>query len=399
MPHEIRLPRLGWSMEEGTFVGWLKLPGADVTVGEPLFELEGEKATQEIESLDAGELYIPPDAPKPGSTIPVGALLGYLLAPGEPLPSGDAPKWVAPTQDIVESAPEIHLAVESAAPTGTTPVASPRAKHVANELGVDWTELSGTGRDGRIREADVRAAMPTVVPAISGDRVLLTPRRKAIAERLRTSVHRTIPVTLTTGANAAGIVGLRDQFKATKAALVPAFTDIVACLVAKVLARHPQLAVRWDPQQSTLIAVPEEQYHIGIAVDTPDGLLVPIVRNVARTALLQIAKDSKSLIERARHGKLSIAEMQAGVLTISNLGSYGIDGFTPIINYPEIAVLGLGAVRREAVVSDDDRIVPGLRMTLSLTFDHAAIDGAPAAAFLQDIAAAIENAAAILLGA
>lgn len=400
MSHEIRLPRLGWSMEEGTFVGWLKLPGADVAVGEPLFELEGEKATQEIESVDAGELYIPPDAPKPGSTIAVGTLLGYLLAEGEPLPSGDAPKVMPPSRDIVEPAPTVTpvvMAPESLPPQET--VASPRARRVAQELGVDWTALSGTGREGRVREADVRAAAPAVPSTVTGDRVLMTPRRKAIAERLRTSVERTIPVTLTTVADVTGLVALRDQFKVAKSPVVPAFTDIIACLVAKVLPRHPKMAVRWNPTQSTLIAVPADQYHIGIAVDTPDGLLVPIVRHVGSTPLLQVAATSKALIERARTGRVSIAEMQAGVLTLSNLGSYGIDGFTPIINYPEIAVLGLGAVRREAVVTDDDRIVPGLRMTLSLTFDHAAIDGAPAAAFLRDIAAAIQTAAAMLLGA
>lgn len=389
-------------MEEGTFVGWLKMPGADVSVGEPLFELEGEKATQEIESLDAGELYIPPDAPKPGSTIPVGTLLGYLLAKGEPLPSGDAPKVIVPSQDIIEPAPAMTsttMATDAPIATTTASVASPRAKRVAQELGVDWQTLKGTGKDGRVRETDVRAASTVAVPTAVGLPVGITARRKAIAERLRTSVERTIPVTLTTEADAAGIVTLREQFKAAKSAVIPAFTDIMACLIAKVLPRHPQIAVRWDSARSTLVAVPADQYHIGIAVDTPDGLLVPLVRDVGRTPLLKIATESKGLIERARHGRLTIAEMQSGVLTISNLGSYGINGFTPIINYPEIAILGLGAVRREAVVTDDDRIVPGLRMTLSLTFDHAAIDGAPAAAFLKDVAHAVKNAAAILLGA
>jgi len=389
-------------MEEGTFVGWLKLPGADVSVGEPLFELEGEKATQEIEAVDSGELYIPPDAPKPGSTIAVGTLLGYLLAKGEPLPSGDAPKVILPNQDIIEPAPSVTsttMATDAPIATATAPTASPRARRVAQELAVNWQALTGTGREGRIREADVRAALPAESGTQTGDRVVMTPRRKAIAERLRTSVERTIPVTLTTVADVTGLVALREQFKAAKSAVVPAFTDIMACLVVKVLSRHPQMAVRWDPAQSTLIVVPADQYHIGIAVDTPEGLLVPIVRHVGSLPLLKVAAEAKALIDRARAGRLSITEMQAGVLTLSNLGSYGIDGFTPIINYPEIAVLGMGAVRREAVVTDDDRIVPGLRMTLSLTFDHAAVDGAPAAAFLKDVAHAVKNAAAILLGA
>ncbi|HUQ70775.1 MAG TPA: dihydrolipoamide acetyltransferase family protein [Planctomycetaceae bacterium] len=394
MPHEIRIPRLGWSMEEGTFVGWLKPPGADVAVGEPLFELEGEKALQEIESVDAGTLYVPPDAPSPGSTIHVGALLGYLLAPGEAIPSASSPA-VAPPEVVTErTLVSPGLASSPTAGPSDHPIATPRAKRVAAELGVDWNTLSGTGRDGRIRESDVRADAPAV------DRSTVKPlsaRRKAIADRLRLSRERTIPVTLTTVADATSLVALRDQFKSAQALVVPAYTDLVACLAARVLKRHPAMAVRWQSDYQSLIPISGDQFHIGIAVDTADGLLVPIVRDVLRKPLLQVAQESKTLVDRARTSRLTTAEMQEGVLTITNLGAYGIDAFTPIINAPEIAVLGLGAIRREPVVLPDDRIVPRQRMTLSLTFDHAAVDGAPAAAFLKDIAGAIENAAAHLL--
>ncbi|MDZ4686901.1 MAG: dihydrolipoamide acetyltransferase family protein [Planctomycetaceae bacterium] len=396
MPHEIRIPRLGWSMEEGTFVGWLKPPGAEVATGEPLFELEGEKALQEVESVNAGKLYVPLDAPQPGSTIPVGALLGYLLAPDEPIPSASSSTMLAPT----ELRPDVEIA--RAAPARSSPlspsdqpIATPRAKRVAAELGIDWTTLAGTGRDGRIREADVRADVPA---ADRSHAVPLSPRRKAIADRLRLSRERSIPVTLTTIADATSLVALREQFKTAQAQLVPAYTDLVACLVARVLKRHPAMAVRWQSDHQSLNPVADDQFHVGIAVDTPDGLLVPIVRDVLRKPLLQVAQESKTLIDRARTGRLTAAEMQDGVLTITNLGAYGIDAFTPIINDPEIAVLGLGAIRREAIVLPDDRIVPRQRITLSLTFDHAAVDGAPAAAFLKDIAAALENAAAHLLG-
>ena len=169
MPHEIRIPRLGWSMEEGTFVGWLKPPGAEVATGEPLFELEGEKALQEVESVNAGKLYVPLDAPQPGSTIPVGALLGYLLAPDEPIPSASSSTMLAPT----ELRPDVEIA--RAAPARSSPlspsdqpIATPRAKRVAAELGIDWTTLAGTGRDGRIREADVRADVRGATPRPTG---------------------------------------------------------------------------------------------------------------------------------------------------------------------------------------------------------------------------------------
>ena len=432
--HEIRIPRLGWSMEEGTFVGWRKQPGDHVAVGETLFELEGEKALQEIEAVDAGILYLPSDSPRPGSVVPVGTRLGYLLAPGEAPPGSALAVTPPPTQSREVSPPEsppaagpsvrrlarelgVNLSsvtgtgkagritkedvtahVSPAIPTTTTcVVATPRAKRIARELQVDWTRLSGTGRDGRIREADVRAAAQqprtSSLPSIP-----LSPRRKAIAERLRYSQQQTIPVTLTTTLNATHLVSLREQFKSQGAALVPAYTDIVACLVAGVLKKHPRMAIRWNPENRALITIPIEEFHLGIAVDTPDGLLVPVVRDVLGKSLMAVTRESKALIEKARSGRLTGNDVGDSVITITNLGAYGIEGFTPIINYPEIAILGLGAIRREAVVLSDDRIVPQDRLTLSLTFDHAAVDGAPAAAFLRDVVAAIETPAAHLLG-
>lgn len=459
MPHEIRIPRLGWSMEEGTFVGWLKQPGDDVAVGDPLFELEGEKALQEIESVDAGKLYLSPDAPQPGTVVPVGSLLGYLLQPGEPIPGAAsqpiAPS-VAPARAAAESAssnappppagPAVRrlareLAVNLTEVSGTgksgritpddvverarsrrdvrtagspaahqnadsphsNPIASPRARRIAAELGVDWTTLRGTGRAGRIREMDVRAAGNTsrrsTASAGSPPRIAaMTPRRKAIADHLRTSRERTIPVTLTATADATNLVALREQFKSTSAPIVPTYADIVTGLVARVLKRHPLLAARWGDDAQSLVPIAADEFHMGIAVDTPDGLLVPVIRDVARQSLLNVARESKTLIDRARSGRLTAGEMQGGALTITNLGAYGIDAFTPVINYPELSILGLGTIRREPVVVADDRIVPRDRITLSLTFDHAAVDGAPAAAFLQDIVAAIDNPAAHLLG-
>ncbi len=403
--HEIRIPRLGWSMEEGVFVGWLKKSGDAVAVGDPLFELEGEKAAQEIESVDAGVLHIVPNGPSSGDEVKVGALLGYLLAPGEVAPSGDGEQPVVSTSTPKAAACVANPTDASVAVCAESgPVSTPRARRVAAEVGVDWTTLQGTGRDGRIREADVRAAAAEQGGAAttSGRSTVLglSPRRKAIADRLRVSRERTIPVTLTSSCNANNLVALREQFKVTKSPLVPALTDIVAYLVAHVLKQHPQLSARWqdDGSSRSLVAVSADQIAVGIAVDTPDGLLVPVVAGVARKSLLDVTAETKSLIEKARSGRLTAAEMQGAVISISNLGAYGIDGFTPVINYPEIAILGLGAVRREAVVLADDRVVAQSRMTLSLTFDHVALDGAPAAAFLQAVVSAIENPAAILLG-
>jgi pyruvate dehydrogenase E2 component (dihydrolipoamide acetyltransferase) len=456
MAHAIRVPRLGWSMEEGILVRWLKQPGEQVAVGEPLYELEGEKALQEIGSLDAGILYLPADAPAPGTTVLVGALLGYLLAPGEAPPVAGAgnddkhdnaaataptPKTEKPPKPNImpaagpaarRMARKLGKAAEAAdsaavksvssgrtvavpatngssqakklqpAAHTTTAVASPRARRVAAELGVDWTTLAGTGRDGRIREMDVRDAAASgatpPAPQVQAGENVLTPRRKAIAQRLRQSRDATVPVTLTTTADVTNLVALRAQFKAAAAGVTPAYTDLVASLVARVLRRHPRLAVRWSNDQSQLFSVSEDELHVGIAVDTPDGLLVPVVRDILRKSLVAIAEESRELADKARAGRLTAGEMQAAVITVSNLGAYGIDAFTPVINFPEITILGLGAVRREPVVIEKDQIVIRERMVLSLTFDHAAVDGAPAAAFLADIAAALANPAAHLLG-
>jgi pyruvate dehydrogenase E2 component (dihydrolipoamide acetyltransferase) len=401
MSHEIRVPRLGWSMEEGTFVGWLKKPGEMVRAGEPLFELEGEKATQAIEAVDAGVLHVPANAPTPGAAVAVGALLGHLLEAGEsapvvrvtpsapvaetPHPAGVAVSSVAELVRVPNSPRSLTTsATVAAAPdkqtAGIRTVASPRARRVAQELGIDWTGLQGSGRGGRIREADVRkSARPAAASS----------RRRVIAERLRISRERTVPVTLTTTFDATGLVALREKCKSPEAGVVPTYTDIVACVVARVLPRHPHIAARRDNDVAGSTDAAPGRIDIAIAVHTPDGLVAPVLRGVGSRPLLELAEQARTLVERARAGKLAAAEMRGGAFTITNLGAYGIEAFTPVINYPDLAILGLGAIRREPAVLPDGSIGPGQRMTLSLTFDHAVLDGVPAAEFLREVAAAL----------
>lgn len=467
MAHEIRVPRLGWSMEVGTFLGWRKQDGERVVAGEPLFELEGEKAAQEIEAIDSGVLRIPPDAPEVGREMPVGALLGYLMDADEPLPwqsgpaaqptpsvmpqpaSSAAPSVVSPERpdrtpptspavrhrarqlgvaipDIVGSgrrgrvtradleafveAARMDAAVVSAAnqpaaapsPSSASArrVATPRARRIARELRVDWTSLTGSGRQGRVREADVRRAAaqtPIALPlgGADADRIPLSKRRRVIAQRMVASHQSTAPVTLTTRADAANLVNTREQFKGA-AEIVPTYNDLITKLVGGVLKEQRQLAAYWDHEQLLLPAL--DQIHIGLAVDTDAGLLVPVLRNVTTMSLAELARTSLRLVERARAGQLTQTELQGAVFTVTNLGSYGIDAFTPMINLPESAILGVGAIRREPVVRDDDSLGVGWRLTLSLTFDHRVIDGAPAARFLASVRAAIESPVPHLLG-
>ena len=265
---------------------------------------------------------------------------------------------------------------------------SPRARRIANELGIDWTRLTGSGAGGRIRERDVRAAADSATRRET--RLPISKRRRAIAERLAVSRQQTVPVTLTTRADATNLVNLREQFLSVgAAAVIPSYQDIIIKLVAEVLTRHPLLAGRLD--DDAIVLPGNDEIHIGMAVDTEDGLLVPVIHDVGRLSLIQVADYTRQLIHRARGGKLSAADLQGSVFTITNLGAFGIDAFTPTINYPEAAILGLGAIRRESVVLDDGQIVARYQLTLSLTFDHRIVDGAPAARFLQDLVSAFAS--------
>jgi pyruvate dehydrogenase E2 component (dihydrolipoamide acetyltransferase) len=170
---------------------------------------------------------------------------------------------------------------------------------------------------------------------------------------------------------------------------IPSYQDFIVKLVAGALQRHPLLAACWE--EDAIVVPAADSIHIRIAVDAEAGLLAPVIRNVAALSIGEIAEASRQLIERSQSGRISAAELEGGVFTISNLGAFGIDAFTPIINLPEVAILGLGAIRREPVVADDGQIVAIHQITLSLTFDHRVVDGAPAAKFLQDVASAIAN--------
>jgi pyruvate dehydrogenase E2 component (dihydrolipoamide acetyltransferase) len=457
MPHAITVPRLGWSMEEGTFGEWLKQDGDSVERGEPLFVLEGEKSAQDVESLESGILRIPPAGPQPGETVKVGQILAYLVEAGERAPfetdSARMPPIAAPIAAAERSLPPASDArslpaagpatrrlarnlqvdlqrvrgsgpggkvtpddVRAAVPlapeaTRQRPAISPRARRVARELGIDWSTLRGTGRTGRIRERDVRAAAgpraaaldhgPPGVPAASSDSAAfpatilpISKIRRAIAARMSAGVHEAAPVTLTTKCDATNLVNLRQQFRhaAADGNAVPGYNDLILKLVAAALPRHAELTRQWHEQG---IRVPRGM-HLALAVDTEAGLLAPVLRDVDRLTLRQIASRTRQLIEAARSGRLAESDLCGGVFTITNLGHFGIDAFTPILNLPQSAILGVGRIAREPAVVNDV-VVPRDQMTLSLTFDHRVVDGAPAARFLQTLTGAIEAPGAWLV--
>lgn len=462
MATEIVMPRLGWTMEEGTLVEWIKQDGDAVKVGDILFTVESDKALNEVEAFEDGILRIPPDSPALGSVIPVGGLLAYLVQPGDVLPFEKSPAV------SVESSPQPLPAAPFSAPSQlavaapkangyTVPTISPRARRIAHELGVDWTTLQGSGRTGRIVERDVRAALqqqpatplttsvsqPVEISPVarraaqelgvdvaalgeqmpgkritredveraaasrsavsvtsSGDIHIPVSRiRRITAERMSASAHTTAPVTLTTEVDATELVKLRQQLKGDTSAVsrpVPSYNDLLAKLCAVALAEHPTLNTRFEGDEIVMSA----GAHIGLAVDTERGLLVPVVRDVQSKNLRQIAAESAALIENARAGTLKTDAMQGSTFTITNLGMYEIDAFTPIINLPECAILGVGRIVPKVVVIDAENEQTAIRhmLFLSLTFDHRLADGAPAARFLQRIKQFIEQPYLWLVG-
>jgi pyruvate dehydrogenase E2 component (dihydrolipoamide acetyltransferase) len=412
----ITVPRLGWSMEEGTFVGWLKQDGDRVAPGDRLFALESEKATEEVEALDGGILRLGPESPKPGEAVKVGQVLGYLVAEGEAVPALPGATQARSASEGTQSpfagasglsgadtslkrqrrmTPSLAGASGLCADAGTAPepapAASPRARRLAAELGLDWRGLRGSGRNGRIRERDVRAAAGRA----GGRLIPHTATRRTIAARMVAGMTQAASVTLTTRADATNLVNLRGQFKAAAAApdaAVPGYTDFLVKLAAVALRRHPLLQAQWRDDG---LFVPDH-IAIAIAVDTDAGLLVPVIRDADRLTLREVAARSRDLIARAPDGRLSAAEMRDATFTITNLGGLGVDVFTPILHLPQCAVLGVGRIAREPAVVGD-RIVPQDQVTLSLTFDHRVVDGAPAARFLDTLRGCLEQPAPWLM--
>jgi pyruvate dehydrogenase E2 component (dihydrolipoamide acetyltransferase) len=404
-------------MEEAAFVEWIKKDGDTVKTGEPLFAVETDKAVQEIESLDAGILRLTANSPKKDDKVRVGDVLGYLVAPGEAPPTGKAAAPQAKAEVHAQPiGPQVGTAVpavrgrlgEASLPKAVTarPV-SPRAARRAMQEGVDLRAVQGTGKDGRVRESDVVAAkqgksapaaavsapVTSIVPAvppIPGRDEKVTTLRRTIADRMHHSKTITAPVTLTTRVDADALGALREGLKAKAGGKsVPAYGDIIMREVAQALLEHPALNARWEDDH---IRFPDS-VNIGFAVDTEAGLVVPVVRDAPKHALPELADLTRDLAERAKARRLSVEEMSGGTFTITNLGMAGIDGFTPIINWPECAVLGVGRITKEPVVQGE-QIVIGERLWLSLTFDHRLVDGAPAARFLEAVKGRIEKVSA-----
>ncbi len=400
MAIEIFMPKLGWTMEEGVLDEWVKQDGEEVQAGDIIFVVESDKALQEIEAFDSGILRILPDAPPLGSTVKIGELLAYLVEPGEAPPfelnePDDEPAKAASAQSAESPAPTSQAVYPKARRLSRSggPKASPRAKRIAADLNIDWTTLTGSGSGGRIVERDVRAAAESPAArreiAPEDNRSTMRRVRRVTRDRMAESSRTTAPVTLTSEVDATELVQLRRKLKADDADIVPKFTDLLATLIARALHEHPALNASIDGDDVILRGA----INIAVAVDTEHGLFAPVIHNGDKLSLLELTSASAELVTLARQGKLKPEQLQGATFTITNLGMYDIDAFTPIISLPQAAVLGIGRIVARQVVIDAEAERTAIRymVTLSLTFDHRLVDGAPAAQFLQRVRQYVET--------
>lgn len=397
MAEAVLMPKLGMTMDKGTILRWLKKEGEPVQAGEPLLEVMTDKINIEVESEISGTLlkvYYPEEV-----EVPVNRVIAYIGEAGEAVPET--------TPDGEEAAPPPAESPDEGAPSAVREKvrATPSARKRARELGVPLERVPGTGPRGRVHRADVEsyaAAMEekkasplppgkkeSTVEEQPAQRIQMTGMRRAVARRMSESASNAPHVTLFSEVDMGEAVRLRelllpDVEKETGFRL--SYTELIMKAAAVALARHPWLNASLQEEAIVL----HRAVHIGMAVDVPDGLVVPVVRHVERKGLSELVRECKTLADLARRGALSPDQIQGGTFTISNLGMYDVDGFTPIINPPESAILGVGRIV-EKPVGDDGEIVLRPMMRLSLSFDHRIIDGAPAAAFLTDLKGILEQ--------
>ena len=382
---EVILPKMGLVMTEGRIQKWLRHEGDFVRAGEALFEVATDKAVVEVAARGDGVLrrILVPE----GTVVPVGRVVAFLAAPEEALPEMPAvtaaPPAVAP--------PPVAPPPQPAAVAGEGVRASPLARRLAAERGLDLAQVPGSGPGGRITAEDVErylASLAAAAPALPAEprpfrREPLTAIQSITAQRV-TEVQRVPTATLIVEVDASALAEVKQRLAA--AALEVTYTDLLLKAVALALQQHPLLNASFDGDAVKLFQV----INVGLAVAVPNGLVVPSLPAADRQSLAEIAALRRDLVERARAGKLTPDELTRGTFSITNLGSYGVDHFAPILNPPEAAILGVGQVAERAVVRDG-QVVPRLTLHLSLTFDHRVQDGAPAAQFLQTLRRLLEH--------
>ncbi|TML13244.1 MAG: 2-oxo acid dehydrogenase subunit E2 [Actinobacteria bacterium] len=399
MATDVSLPRLGQGMEAGTIVRWLKSEGDTVEKGEPLYELDTDKVTQEVEADSSGVLL--KILAGEGEEIEVGKRIAVIGEEGEEVEE-EAPVEVdqdaqeegspAPAREEErergrEAAKEEERAASETARADGRIKASPLARRIARERGIELASLTGTGPEGRIVAEDVERAATAPAHATVGaapleaEIVPLTSLRKTIARRL-TEAWQAPAFQISMSADMTRAQELRERLRDQGVTV----TDVLTKLSAIALLRHREVNAQFADDELRIFP----SAHIGLAVATERGLIVPVQRDVERKSLVQIASERKEIVHRTREGKLSQEDLEGGTFTISNLGMYGVEIFTAVLNPPQAAILAVGAIEERPVVEHGDFVARPL-IAMTLTCDHRAVDGAKAAEFLRELKMLLEE--------
>src|SRR4051812_16206242 len=396
MPTEVKLPRLGQGMESGTIVKWLKSEGDAVEKGEALYELDTDKVTQEVEAEASGVLI---KISVSEGEVPVGETIAFIGKEGEEAPASaekpaEAPKREPEREEGRQAAAEeakVQPEPSSARATNGRIKASPLARRIARERGVELSSLRGTGPDGRIVAEDVEReeAKPAAAPAAEASGEIesrpLSNVRKTIARRLTQAW--TVPAfQLTVDVDMTRAQELVSKQRELNPEVRITITDVLTKVCAMALMRHRDMNVQYT--DDALLVYPNAD--VGIAVAAPQGLVVPVVRGAERLTIAEIAQVRADLVGRARDNKLRTDDIQGGTFTISNLGMYDIDQFIAVLNPPQASILAVGSTREHVVPRDGElHVLP--MMTMTLTCDHRAVDGATGAEFLRTLKNFLED--------
>ena len=424
MPKEIYLIKVGMTMTEGMVAEWHASDGASVQAGDLLYTLETEKVSVEVDAEASGTLR---QTVEVGILLAPGAIVGYIFEPGEEIPADMPEQAGRPRPEPKPAATPVPESPAHAPAAASGRVfASPAARRLAKELHIDYRQLQGRGPGGRIVEADVQAAhsarspgevkasplarrlaqennvdLSSLTGAGPGGRILqadveaaatagqaaespqpLSSMRKTIARRMKQSLEESAQLTM----NMAADMGEAEKLRASLIAeweaenIRPTYTDLVLKAVAKALTGHPRMNSRFDEQGITSLSA----INLGMAVALPEGLVVPVVQDAPGKSLKEIAVETARLANAAREGRLGLDDFAGGTFTVSSLGMYGVDSFTPIINQPEAGILGVNRIA-DGLAWQGDKPVRVRQMNLSLTWDHRILDGAPAAGFLAEV--------------
>ena len=394
MPIYFSMPKLGLNMSEGVIVRWLLNEGEKVQSGKPVLEIETDKATQELEA--PGEGVLAKILAQPGEVVPCNNIIAVILAAGETLP-GVIPTSI--TETALPQKGETSLTLEATAvtrprePAGETERIniSPVARALAEELGVDITMIPLRG--GRIRREDVLAAAEaqksqpakTASAPAPEPKVAMPSLRKKIAEHMSLSARSVARVGLNLEADAQRLVDWRKRLQVSNKDI--SYNILLARLAASALHEFPYMNAQWVNDE--VVLMPE--INIGIAVETERGLVAPGLKGVDRKSVEPLQEEFNGASQRALNGRSTVTDLEGGTFTLTNLGSFEIESFLPIINVPECAILAVGAIQKKPVVNDEGNgILIRPRISLTLAFDHRVIDGAPAAKFLQRLKHLVE---------